>query len=676
MSETSTHHEHDLDVARVASGQSGDMRAEATLQAAIAEAERLGSESEQLAATLSSLGRLTCQEGNYAGAVAAFRRSLEICEHLLGPDHYGLLARVRDLAAACAARGDVDEVERLLLRALSLTERQFGADHPEVAVCLGDLIRLYFSQNAFANAEPLLLRLRELKRLQGEEHPEMATVLASLATVRHALGRHGDAEQLWRRALEIRERSLAPNHFVIARTLEHLADACAAQGKLEDALALLQRALEMRERTSCATDPSVLATRTKFADLQLLASQEAWGTGSSRPLPLPRRSGGNDLHRGPPGGQEARPAGDAPPTAPTPSDPPRPATGDAPHVLLMERDPARREAPPAPRVWTPEDAFIPLMTMESEFPIDSEFENDVHGENHRASLAAHDSLGRRHLWRTVTALVARARGTRLRTAAVGGAMALTLLAFIAAHHAGAKPAETPLAAAASSHVEADGRLAARTMPQTGPSTNGAAESGALAHAESIAQAEASTPSEASGEVDQSASRQIPAGRGEAASEESRVDASLPTVATARVAGALSAVESSTVRHADSAMRLATEGALVFPGDQRTAANGHPAGPESSGVTAPVLAPGSPIPNYPPALRAADVTGQVLVEFVVDSAGHVEMGTVHVLNSDDALFTRAVREALPRMQFTPADSAGRKVPERLEMPFTFGVGEKK
>lgn len=37
-------------------------------------------------------------------------------------------------------------------------------------------------------------------------------------------------------------------------------------------------------------------------------------------------------------------------------------------------------------------------------------------------------------------------------------------------------------------------------------------------------------------------------------------------------------------------------------------------------------PGSPVPTYPPELKAARVGGEVLVQFVVDTVGHVEPGT--------------------------------------------------
>src|SRR5436853_4398504 len=144
------------------------------------------------------------------------------------------LASLIRLGSIKQESGSFREAEEWFGRALEIGDRSFGPDSPDLVILLNDLTRLYLKQSAYESAEPLLLRLLELKRSKGEDHPEVATVLASLANVRQALGMHESAEQLWRRVLDIRERTLAPNHFATASALEHLGDACAARGKTEE----------------------------------------------------------------------------------------------------------------------------------------------------------------------------------------------------------------------------------------------------------------------------------------------------------------------------------------------------------------------------------------------------------------------------------------------------------
>ena len=85
-----------------------------------------------------------------------------------------------------------------------------------------------------------------------------------------------------------------------------------------------------------------------------------------------------------------------------------------------------------------------------------------------------------------------------------------------------------------------------------------------------------------------------------------------------------------------------------------------------------LIPGTASPRYPEALRMAGVEGQVVAQFVVDVEGRVEAGTVRLVRSGNALFDEAVRTGLARMRFTPAEIAGRKVRQLVEIPFVFAL----
>lgn len=81
-------------------------------------------------------------------------------------------------------------------------------------------------------------------------------------------------------------------------------------------------------------------------------------------------------------------------------------------------------------------------------------------------------------------------------------------------------------------------------------------------------------------------------------------------------------------------------------------------------------PGSPQPPYPSMLRSANVAGEVLAQFVVDTSGMVELDTFKVLKSSHDLFTQAVRQTLPQMRYSPAVVGGRKVRQLVQTPFVF------
>ena len=83
-------------------------------------------------------------------------------------------------------------------------------------------------------------------------------------------------------------------------------------------------------------------------------------------------------------------------------------------------------------------------------------------------------------------------------------------------------------------------------------------------------------------------------------------------------------------------------------------------------------PSNQPPTYPNQLRAANIEGQVVAKFVVDTTGRADMRTFEIIKSDHEAFTSAVRNALPNMRFFPAEVGGRKVKQLVQMPFMFSL----
>ena len=81
------------------------------------------------------------------------------------------------------------------------------------------------------------------------------------------------------------------------------------------------------------------------------------------------------------------------------------------------------------------------------------------------------------------------------------------------------------------------------------------------------------------------------------------------------------------------------------------------------VDIPAAAIHQPSPRYPPALQLAGIEGRVLVEFIIDTTGHLEPGSAMVLVSTHRGFEPAALETLERSLFRPARLAGRAVRQR-------------
>lgn len=83
-------------------------------------------------------------------------------------------------------------------------------------------------------------------------------------------------------------------------------------------------------------------------------------------------------------------------------------------------------------------------------------------------------------------------------------------------------------------------------------------------------------------------------------------------------------------------------------------------------------PTSAAPVYPPDLEARGIEGHVIIRFVVDSTGLVDMNTLLTVEATHVALDKAVREALPQMKFRPAYVGDRPVRQLAEQLFRFEV----
>ena len=228
----------------------GDLaRAEQAFVAAIREAEQLGAGDLRLATSLANLAQLKLRQRDHNESERLFRRSLQIREAALGPDHASLVQTINGLAAVCYARGDLDGAEPLFQRALSITEKRLGPQHPDIVTSLNSLARIAFKRGDFHAAGPLLERLLLVKELTlGPEHPEAAPILTSLMKVRMAEGALDEAERLARRVVAIRENEQPPNAAAIASSLESLSVVLGRLGKRDDERSAKQRSSALRSQ--------------------------------------------------------------------------------------------------------------------------------------------------------------------------------------------------------------------------------------------------------------------------------------------------------------------------------------------------------------------------------------------------------------------------------------------
>ena len=78
------------------------------------------------------------------------------------------------------------------------------------------------------------------------------------------------------------------------------------------------------------------------------------------------------------------------------------------------------------------------------------------------------------------------------------------------------------------------------------------------------------------------------------------------------------------------------------------------------------------PQYPFEMRRAGITGDVLVEFIVDANGDVR--NAFAVRSSQREFETAAVQAVSKWKFKPGRKGGRAVNTRMQQPITFSLAE--
>ncbi len=158
--------------------------------------------------------------------------------------------------------------ERLIPHAQAGAEliRKYKFEFEEAAGLLNEAGTYQYERALYSEAETMFRRALEIKEKSlGKDHPDVAMSLNNLAGLYHTQGKYAEAEPMYRRALEICEKSLGTDHPDVATSLNNLAELYRVQGKYDKTETMYRRALEIREKSLGTDHPDVAISLNNLA---------------------------------------------------------------------------------------------------------------------------------------------------------------------------------------------------------------------------------------------------------------------------------------------------------------------------------------------------------------------------------------------------------------------------
>jgi len=234
------------------------------------EAQRLTDEASEL-----------WSSGSYPRTEALCRKALELTRSAVGECDRRVAERLYNLASLYYFQHRFEEAKPLYREAIDIHEAQPWIDHSALAFCYAWLGKTHFDGwrdnpgidgenegRSFELAEASYHKtLALLIRAGAADTPEYSRCLVQLGFLYYYCDRHSDAEPLFLKALEVRERLFGPDHLETAEPIGRLAILYSLDPDSRiDPEPLLRRALAIRQEHLGADDPELWEWRYRLAD--------------------------------------------------------------------------------------------------------------------------------------------------------------------------------------------------------------------------------------------------------------------------------------------------------------------------------------------------------------------------------------------------------------------------
>ena len=233
------------------------VEASEVLEAAVNEAEKFGETDPRLSRSLVSRGLCFMDFGNYDAAEPDFNRALHLRETVSGPQSIPVAQVDNDLGLLKQRLQSYPSAQNFFQKALAIADTAGNSDTNLVTLTLDYLGRNFCLQGQGDQAEPLLKRALAVAMLGNQEgskgltsaNPQVAEIETNLATAYTLMGKFTDASKLFDKALATDTAALGPDHPYIAQILDGVADSFTRQNQHQNAENIKKKAEEIREKS-------------------------------------------------------------------------------------------------------------------------------------------------------------------------------------------------------------------------------------------------------------------------------------------------------------------------------------------------------------------------------------------------------------------------------------------
>ena len=208
-------------------------------------ATAFGQSSLQYTRCFYTLGSMYVDMGKYAEAESMCAAAVHFYKTILGetsPDYLGALGT---MAVIYQGQAKYEQAEAIFLSLKNYHAAQPAPDQATLQTLENNMGELYRHMGDYARAEPALEKAVAL----AGSNPSAAFSLNNLALVQKALGKYNEAENSYRKALQIYIAQGKREHPDYTNPLNNLGELYRSMGRLQDAVYAFEEVISIRKKT-------------------------------------------------------------------------------------------------------------------------------------------------------------------------------------------------------------------------------------------------------------------------------------------------------------------------------------------------------------------------------------------------------------------------------------------
>ena len=222
----------------------------------------------RIGSILNGLAVLAWQGQNMNRAIDLYRRLLDTCEPIWGPNHRKLGHTLNNLALAYMALPDLEKAQQTHERALALRQTILEPDHPDVAESLNNLADVMLRLSNFQRARDLATRSLAIReKVLGPKHDYVGQALVNLGTALVGLDEPALAKPYFLRAEAIFTKKFGRDSTQVAFSLWGQARVAALVGDKRRARDLYERVIRVTTKNLGSDHADTKKARDELAEL-------------------------------------------------------------------------------------------------------------------------------------------------------------------------------------------------------------------------------------------------------------------------------------------------------------------------------------------------------------------------------------------------------------------------